>query len=63
MNSEIIWNIIDKYFHDNKQILVKHQISQFNDFYKYGIKQIFNEKNPIVLQKEQIHIMLWVICI
>jgi len=53
MNSEIIWNIIDKYFHDNKQILVKHQISQFNDFYKYGIKQIFNEKNPIVLQKEQ----------
>ena len=53
MNSEISWNVIHKYFDDNKQILVKHQLDAYNDFYKNGIKQILNEKNPIVLQKEQ----------
>ena len=38
MNSEISWNVIHKYFDDNKQILVKHQLDAYNDFYKNGIK-------------------------
>ena len=53
MNSEISWNIIHKYFENNKQILVKHHLDSYNEFYKSSIIQIFNEKNPIILQKEQ----------
>jgi DNA-directed RNA polymerase II subunit RPB2 len=53
MNSEISWNIIHKYFENNKQILVKHHLDSYNEFYKSNIIQIFNEKNPIILQKEQ----------
>ena len=49
MDNATIWNIIDKYFQDNPQALVRHHIDSFNDFYKNGIYQIFREKNPIVL--------------
>jgi DNA-directed RNA polymerase II subunit RPB2 len=49
MDNETIWNIINKYFHDNPQALVRHHIDSYNDFYKNGIYQIFKEKNPIVL--------------
>ena len=47
------WNIIEKYFNDNPQILVKHHIDSYNDFYRTGLKQILKERNPIILQKEQ----------
>ena len=47
------WNIIEKFFYDNPQVLVKHHISSYNDFFKLGIKSIFKERNPIILQKEQ----------
>jgi DNA-directed RNA polymerase II subunit RPB2 len=47
------WNIIEKFFYDNPQVLVKHQIDSYNDFFRTGMKSIFKEKNPIVLQKEQ----------
>ena len=49
MDNETIWNIINKYFQDNPQALVRHHIDSYNDFYKNGIYQIFKEKNPIVL--------------
>ena len=50
---QISWNIIDKYFRDNKYCLVKHHLEPYNDFYKNGLKQIFKEKNPIRLIKEK----------
>jgi len=49
MDNSTIWNIIDTYFEDNPQALVRHHIDSFNDFYKNGIYQIFKEKNPVVL--------------
>ena len=49
MENDEIWKIIDKYFEDNKQALVRHHIESYNDFYKNGIFQIFKEKNPIVI--------------
>jgi DNA-directed RNA polymerase II subunit RPB2 len=45
-----VWTIIDKYFQDNPQALVRHHIESYNDFFKNGIFQIFKEKNPLRLQ-------------
>ena len=53
MNSELAWQVIDKYFEDNPNSLVQHHLASYNDFIVNGIKRIFKEKNPIVLQKEQ----------
>ena len=53
MNTELAWAIIDKYFEDNPNILVQHHLESYNDFITKGIKRIFKEKNPIVLQKEE----------
>lgn len=47
------WNIIEKYFYDNPQVLVKHHIGSYNDFFRTGVKNIFKERNPVILQKEQ----------
>jgi len=47
MDNSTIWKIIDKYFEDNPQSLVRHHIESYNDFFKNGIFQIFKEKNPI----------------
>ena len=49
MDNDTIWNVINKYFQDNPQALVRHHIDSFNDFYKNGIYQIFREKNPVIL--------------
>ena len=50
---EYSWDFIDSYFKNNSQILVKHHIESYNDFYKNGLKQIFKEKNPIKILKAQ----------
>ena len=47
------WNIIEKFFYDNPQVLVKHHIDSYNNFFRTGLKRIFKEKNPIIFQKEQ----------
>ena len=49
MENSDIWKIIDKYFEDNPQSLVRHHVESYNDFFNNGIKQIFKEKNPINL--------------
>ena len=33
MNSELPWKIIDKYFKDNPNALVKHHLDSYNDFF------------------------------
>ena len=45
--------IIDKLFEDNPNLLVNHHLDSFNEFYRYGIKRVFREKNPIRIMKEQ----------
>ena len=47
MDNKTVWKIIDSYFNDNPQCLVRHHIESYNDFFKNGIFQIFKEKNPI----------------
>jgi DNA-directed RNA polymerase II subunit RPB2 len=43
----VTWKIIDSYFNDNPQCLVRHHTESYNDFFKKGIFQIFKEKNPL----------------
>jgi DNA-directed RNA polymerase beta subunit len=49
MDNSTIWKLIDKYFTDNPQCLVRHHIESYNDFFKNGIFKIFKEKPPIVI--------------
>jgi DNA-directed RNA polymerase II subunit RPB2 len=42
-----IWKIVDCYFRDNPQCLVRHHIDSFNDFFKHDIFRIVKEMNPI----------------
>ena len=50
----LTWKLIDKYFKDNKNVLVKHHQDSYNDFINNGLKNIFIENNPIILQKEEL---------
>jgi len=52
-NDKLIWNIIDKFFQDNPNILVKHHLDSYNDFFNNKIFNIFKEKNPIRIFKDQ----------
>lgn len=47
MDDIIVWKLIDSYFRDNQQCLVRHHTESYNDFFKNGIFQIFKEKNPL----------------
>lgn len=49
MDESVVWNLIDCYFRDNKQSLVRHHTESYNDFFKNGIYRIFKEKNPITI--------------
>ena len=50
MDNTKVWKVIDKYFDNNPQSLVRHHTESYNDFFKQGIFQIFKEKNPIKIQ-------------
>ena len=50
MEESTIWKMIDIYFQDNPQALVKHHIDSFNQFYDTGLIQLFKEMNPIKLE-------------
>ena len=52
MNEPNIQKVIDKYFQDNPNALVRHHIDSYNDFFNNGIMRIFKEKNPIRIIKE-----------
>ena len=45
--NETIWKILDIYFRDNPQGLIRHHIDSYNDFVENGISQIFRETNPL----------------
>jgi DNA-directed RNA polymerase II subunit RPB2 len=50
MDNSFTWNIIQSFFQDDPQCLVRHHIESYNDFFTSGIYKIFKEKNPIRLQ-------------
>ena len=54
IHDNIIWSIIDTFFKDNPDILVKHHIDSYNDFFNHKLQNIFKQNNPITLQKEKI---------
>ena len=53
MDQELAWKILDKYFYDNPTAFVNHHLETYNDFFSTGINQIFREKNPIRIVKQQ----------
>ena len=53
MDKEFAWKLLDKYFEDNPTALVDHHLESYNDFFESGISQIFREKNPIKIMKQQ----------
>ena len=53
MDKEIAWTILDNYFRNNPTALVNHHIESYNDFIDNDIKQIFKEKNPIKIRKQE----------
>ena len=48
----VIWEIIDTYFRDNPQALVRHHIESYNDFLDYDLATIFRETNPLKIDLE-----------
>ena len=47
------WNIIDHYFKDNPNVLVRHHLESYNDFLSNGIARIVKDRNPIILEKDE----------
>ena len=47
------WNIIDHYFKDNPNVLVRHHLESYNDFLSNGIARIMKDRNPILLEKDE----------
>ena len=50
---KLSWIIIDKYFKDNPELFVRHHLDSYNDFINNNIYNIFREKNPIKILKNQ----------
>ena len=47
------WSIIDRYFKDNPNVLVRHHLESYNDFLSNGIARIMKDRNPIILEKDE----------
>ena len=47
------WSIIDHYFKDNPNVLVRHHLESYNDFLSNGIARIMKDRNPIILEKDE----------
>ena len=49
MDEKTIWRLIDIYFRENPQALVRHHIDSYNQFFTKDIFQMFKEMNPLKL--------------
>ena len=47
MDEPTIWKLIDIYFKENPQTLVRHHIDSYNQFIEEDIFQIFRDMNPL----------------
>ena len=50
--NDIAWKTIDKFFSDNKNVIVKHHLDSYNSFFSHGIKDIYKDRNPLRIFKE-----------
>ena len=50
--NETQWDIIDKFFNENRYCLVDHHLKSYNKFFENDIFNIFREKNPVKILKE-----------
>ena len=50
---DISWKIIDTYFRDNPEFMVKHHLQSYNSFFFDKLPQIFKENNPIRLREKE----------
>ena len=48
----ISWKTINKYFTENVNVIVKHHLDSYNDFFSKGIKEIFKDRNPLRIFKD-----------
>ena len=55
MEESIIWKLIDTYFQDNPQALVRHHIDSYNQFFEKEFSQILKEMNPLKLDVDYDH--------
>ena len=53
MDDNLIWNVIEKYFESDANLLVRHHINSYNDFFNNKIYNIIKEKNPIKILKDK----------
>ena len=51
-DDELAWQILDKYFTDNPNNLVRHHLESFNNFFNNGLLRILKENNPIRFTRE-----------
>ena len=45
--NDISWKLLDKYFKQDPNYLVRHHLDSYNNFFEKGIFNIFKENNPI----------------
>ena len=48
----ISWKIIDTMFKDNPNMIVKHHIDSYNQFFSTGLRDVFKNNNPLRFFKE-----------
>ena len=56
MNSDINWEVIDKYFRENPYFLTRHNLDSFDHFMKHKISSVFKSVGPLKVTKEKTHL-------
>ena len=56
MNSDISWEVIDKYFRENSYFLTRHNLDSFDHFMKHKISSVFKSVGPLKVTKEKTHL-------
>ena len=51
-SNDISWKIIDTMFKDNPNMIVKHHIDSYNQFFSTGLRDVFKNNNPLRFFKE-----------
>ena len=51
-SNDISWKIIDTMFKDNPNMIVKHHIDSYNQFFSTGLHEVFKNNSPLRFFKE-----------
>ena len=57
-DNDISWKILNTYFKENPDFLIKHHLDSYNDFFDKGLSQILKETNPIHFYKKKDKIII-----